>query len=503
MPLKTAHTAPRVGSMRVLAMLAVICMLPSMTFGQTFSSSALTAAPAPRAADTGLPQGADNAAQSWLFGADLGSDGNSNLFRINTTTGDIYQIASLSFKNILDLEFLPDGSLYGTRSINNNSNTNLVRINPRNGTLTTVGAIGFAGVVSLIAESTGSLLGATWNGQLVRINVQSGDGTLIGNFGGAYVSAGDLAFDDQGKLYGTVCKNSCTTNPASFLLRINPKTGAATEIGAIGFDEVYGMVFFPGKVLAAGGGLINGPTLFAVADGEAGNTPKLITINRNTGAGTLVTALATTDGMGGLAANYRIIPTRGALDQTSYATGDASNDCQMIMGVWVYCQNKWDPNEASTDGDDTYAWDVSLKGARINGEPIYAIADGKVVSLYGEVPTGGGSENTVLIEHCFGGGTCNCSTNPNLCWWSRYNGMENLQVTQGQQVFLGNLVGYSMDSGQPNIDDFNFALYEGQNRRVGGQGLLSSVDMVLRPDLIFADGFESGDTSAWTLEVNP
>jgi hypothetical protein len=79
-------------------------------------------------------------------------------------------------------------------------------------------------------------------------------------------------------LYGTAYSGS---DGLSTFYSVNPTTGAATAIGAIGFERVSGMDFHPGTGV-----------LYAVAERSDGSdVPVLITIDVNTGAGTEVATL--------------------------------------------------------------------------------------------------------------------------------------------------------------------------------------------------------------------
>jgi len=446
------------------------------------------------------PAGLGVASQSFLFGVDLGSDDSSStLFRIDSAQGDLVVVAELGIPNFGDIDFLPDGRLFGVRT---DGPGELITINPRNGATSAVGPVGFTGIVALVAESSDSLLAATWDGELVRIDPLTGSGSLIGTFGSGLISAGDLAFDDNGTLFGTACVGSCIPNPGGRLVEIDIATGVATQIGPIGFDHIYGLAFHAGTVFNVGGVPVRGPTLFAVSDGEAAKVPSLISIDRRTGAGQLISVLLTTDGMSGLAANSRVAPTRGLVEMSTFATSNPSNDCQTVPLLWNFCQPKAPPYVPGLDVDDTFAWEINLAASVDMDKPAYAIANGTVVSFYGEVPPGGGTDNAVLIEHCYSTTfTCDCQASPTDCWWSRYLHMEGIQVVENQQVTAGTLLGFLSDVDDPGFDPLHFGVYEGENRRAGSQGLLQSVDTVMVPDVIFADRFESGDTSAWAFTV--
>ena len=83
-------------------------------------------------------------------------------------------------------------------------------------------------------------------------------------------------------------QGSVTTT--SDLYTIDPDTGAATSVGAIGFS-LTGMAFRPSD------GVLFGVT----SNNSASNPRSLITIDPDTGAGTLVGALGVTSGLADIA----------------------------------------------------------------------------------------------------------------------------------------------------------------------------------------------------------
>jgi hypothetical protein len=192
---------------------------------------------------------------------------------------------------ISDIAFLIDGRLVGTQLFFDD--TLLVELDPTSGTPTgPIGnGIGFIQVNALVSESKNSFFGATPRGEFMRINASTGAGTLIGSFGSGLGSAGDLALDRDGSLFGVAFTGGVCCNP-SVLVQIDPATGRATVIGAIGYDDIFGLAFGPDGVL------------YAVADGEVGGIPHLISIDKVTGAGTPIGQMfapMSSSGFGGLA----------------------------------------------------------------------------------------------------------------------------------------------------------------------------------------------------------
>ena len=100
----------------------------------------------------------------------------------------------------------------------------------------------------------------TGRGTLYRIDLGTGGIVGVGNFGGGYESSGDCAFDEHGSLY----MSADSGRASDVLVRVDTTTGAATPLGTeIGFDGVFGLSFFDGRLFgfASGGWLIRIDTL--------------------------------------------------------------------------------------------------------------------------------------------------------------------------------------------------------------------------------------------------
>jgi PEP-CTERM motif len=128
------------------------------------------------------------------------------------------------------------------------------------------GAVFFAALLSLsVTVSTGSASGPIlWvddsNGEIGKVDVSTGQVTLVGNAG---VVLTDIGFDPQGNLFGV----SFDT-----FYRINENTGAATRIGSLGTSDSNALVFSSSGIAY---------TMGFTAD-------NLYTINTSTGAATSI-----------------------------------------------------------------------------------------------------------------------------------------------------------------------------------------------------------------------
>ncbi len=111
------------------------------------------------------------------------------------------------------------------------------------------------------------LLGTTQTGELWRIDTVTGVATRVGAFGDGLTSSGDVVFVYGAGLLATVARSDWTTDR---LARIDPSTGAATIIGDTGFENLFGVGYWGGRV---------------VAFSEKGD---IVTIDPTTGKGTVV-----------------------------------------------------------------------------------------------------------------------------------------------------------------------------------------------------------------------
>ena len=180
-----------------------------------------------------------------------------SLFTLNVATGvaTIIGGGNTLGANTSDITFSPAGILYGFRP---NANA-LVTINTATGAATVVGPTGLASVCGGSIAFTGGTLRATISsdtGNVDTINPATGAGTpgpvLTGapaGFGCINATAGLGA-----TLYGVDTDNGGVASTT--LIRINPATGAITNVGALP-DDTDALVF-----AAAGGGVaLTAPTL--------------------------------------------------------------------------------------------------------------------------------------------------------------------------------------------------------------------------------------------------
>jgi len=185
--------------------------------------------------------------------------GNSTLSTLNFDTGEVTNIGSTGFQ-LTDIAFLGD-ELYGV------SFTDLIKINLENGTGTLIGNIGIFGVNALEGDGN-TLFAGTTSGEFLTINPITGLGTGLGFFGSGAASSGDFVFDGNlESIFASLIVPGSTTDE---LALIDPENGLTSFIGETGYSQVYGLAFFRNQLLGL------------TSNGE------LIIIDTSTGRGTLV-----------------------------------------------------------------------------------------------------------------------------------------------------------------------------------------------------------------------
>lgn len=164
-------------------------------------------------------------------------------------------------------------TLYGATG--GNAFSDLYTINPATGAAVSVGPIGFAVTGLAFDPTTGILYGVTSNQSpasphsLITVDPATGAGTLIGDEQLGNTGIADITFDASGTLYGW-------SEGSDELVSIDKSTGQATQLGDTGLStygsgivDVGGILYFTGQ----------------------GNEQDLRTVNKATGATTVVATL--------------------------------------------------------------------------------------------------------------------------------------------------------------------------------------------------------------------
>jgi hypothetical protein len=87
------------------------------------------------------------------------------------------------------------------------------------------------------------LVATGYDGSVYRIDPTTGASSLMGTLGASLRSSGDLVSVAS---YGTLA--TVTGSGGDMLVRMDPRTGHAVTIGAIGFDKVWGLGFWGNRV---------------------------------------------------------------------------------------------------------------------------------------------------------------------------------------------------------------------------------------------------------------
>jgi hypothetical protein len=104
--------------------------------------------------------------------------GSNTLYRINRFTGLATSVGTIGFTPSGDLVFSETDELY--LSVTGNSGDSLVRLDKTNGAGTVVGNLG-KGAVYGMTRVAGIIYGATESGELVRVDLTTGQSTFIRN----------------------------------------------------------------------------------------------------------------------------------------------------------------------------------------------------------------------------------------------------------------------------------------------------------------------------------
>lgn len=186
---------------------------------------------------------------------------NSTLSTLNFNTGEVIDIGLTGF-SLSDIAFFED-ELYGV-----NLNSDLISIDLDSGQGSFIGNIGISDVNALEGHD-GLLYAATSNGEFLTIDPTTAQGSILGLFGSDAFSSGDLVFDPRSNFfYGTlVVPGSFNTDE---LATIDPITGETNFIGEINYSSVWGLALLRNQLI--------GLTAFG----------EFIIIDPNTGEGTFI-----------------------------------------------------------------------------------------------------------------------------------------------------------------------------------------------------------------------
>ena len=154
-------------------------------------------------------------------------------------------------------------------------------LNPFTAAATPIGSLtGQLASVNALVFGANNTLYASGQGELYTINTSTGAATPVGATTDGtvtYGSTGDLAFIN-GMLYMTT-PAAVGQGTGDRLVVVNPNTGATTLLGATGFTDIDGLAF-------VGGTLYGFPNISS--SNVLNNGPQLISLNLTNGQGSLV-----------------------------------------------------------------------------------------------------------------------------------------------------------------------------------------------------------------------
>lgn len=169
----------------------------------------------------------------------------ADLYQVDAASGAALRAANLDPLLVDAIAFDGDDNLYGV-----DFDVNLIRINVETGDTTIIGNIGVNISGLAFNPMDGTLWGSTGadrfleSDEIYTIDTENATPTLVGStgLGGA---TPDLSFDAEGNLYGI---KGGGNNQGNNLIAINTTNGAGTIIGSIGFRSVSGLAFSPQAV---------------------------------------------------------------------------------------------------------------------------------------------------------------------------------------------------------------------------------------------------------------
>lgn len=163
----------------------------------------------------------------------------TRILRVNGLFGDSYELFNIPVPNGSGLAFDTSGTLYlGAR----NGQIHEININSQTNTLISTASIPIADIAfdpfdNQLYASNFFALGANRD-RLFKINLQTGDTTLVGKSGFGIVSNG-LAFDENGNLFGVVGSSTVINN----FISLDKETGVGNLVGSTGLRHLIGLAY--------------------------------------------------------------------------------------------------------------------------------------------------------------------------------------------------------------------------------------------------------------------
>lgn len=145
-----------------------------------------------------------------------------------------------------DLAVTPDGEIYTL------SNRALYKVNRDSAQATLIGPVSGTANVGMTFLIDGTLLATDKTGGVRKIDPTTGAVTEIGEFGSGYATAGDLVAVEDGRMFAISDEGPMGNEDVNnVLITINPETGAFVQsMGQIGWGRVFGSAVANNRVYA-------------------------------------------------------------------------------------------------------------------------------------------------------------------------------------------------------------------------------------------------------------
>ena len=168
--------------------------------------------------------------------------GNGTEFvRVNATGGDSYSLFTVPISDMTAVAFDTAGNFYAAARSGWIYSVNLQTktISQICSTKVKLTSIAFDPVNNDLVGTPYVIMGSTKD-RIFRINLPTGDTVVTGKTGFSLMTIG-IAFDNSGQLYGVTGSGTQNSN----FISINKNTGTGTLIGSVGLSGITGLAFSP------------------------------------------------------------------------------------------------------------------------------------------------------------------------------------------------------------------------------------------------------------------
>jgi hypothetical protein len=183
----------------------------------------------------------------------------SQILRINGTEGDSYPLFDLALANLYSMSFDSSGQLY-----TNTQSGIIYSIDLSNGTFLQVSQMPVQRVAIAFNQVDNQLWGSVKNlvgvkDRIIKIELLTGDTTNVGQTGFT-VNTNSIIFNGAGNLYGI----TGTASTANNFISINTNTGVGTIIGSTGLLDLKAIAYSPSSLVGIDNEELSIPNNFAL-----------------------------------------------------------------------------------------------------------------------------------------------------------------------------------------------------------------------------------------------